>query len=486
MRKALILASLASLLISVTAFAGVTITIQNNDSVGVGFNDPTPATPVGGNPGTTLGQQRLNAFKFAAGIWGAILDSPVPIVIGAKFAPINSTSSPCTSTTAILGQAGPTGYISDFANAPIAHVGYPMALANKLAGTDLNGAAAEITAQFNSLVDNATCLGDTNFYYGYDSNHGKDIDLVSVLLHEFAHGLGFAGNASTTSGNFGSSGTPSVFDIHTYDNQAGLHWDQMSSQQRLLSMVNTGHLSWDGTLTKAHAATLLKPVAFLSVSSPASKSYDIGTASFGASLTNVNLTGDIVAALDSSDLIGPSTTDGCSAYTNASAVAGKWALVDRGGNAAGDPPCTFVLKAQNAQKAGAIGIIIADNRADTCLPPGMSGNDPSLTIPVISVSQADGAAIRAAAVEGEHATLGIDPTRVAGATADGYPRLYAPCTVAAGSSIYHFDTTANPSLLMEPFISDDVNHTPDLTLDELRDIGWTITQPQGRTILRRR
>lgn len=487
MRKALILASLASLFVSASAFAAVTITIQNSDGAGVGFNDPTPATPIGGNPGTTLGQQRLNAFKFAAGIWGEILDSPVPIVINANFAPINIPSTPCTSTTGILGQAGTTGFVSDFANAPIAHVGYPMALANMLAGRDLNGSVAEINATFNSLVDNATCLGDTNFYYGYDGNHGKDLDLVSVLLHEFAHGLGFAGNTNVGSGNFGSSGIPSVFDIHTYDNQAGLHWDQMSPEQRLVSMVNTGHLGWDGTRTKAHAATLLKPAAFLTVNSPSSKSYDIGTASFGASLTNINVSGDIVAATDASDLIGPSTTDGCSAYTNANAVAGKWALVDRGGNAAGDPPCTFALKAKNAQNAGAVGIIIADNKKDTtCLPPSMSGSDGSITIPVISVSQNDGAAIRASLTGGASATLRTDPTRVAGATPEGLPRLYAPCTVANGSSIYHFDVTANPSLLMEPFLSDDLNHTPDLTLDELRDIGWNITLPQGRTILRRR
>ena len=38
---------------------GATITIVNMNAPGVGFNDPTPAAPVGGNPGTTVGQQRL-------------------------------------------------------------------------------------------------------------------------------------------------------------------------------------------------------------------------------------------------------------------------------------------------------------------------------------------------------------------------------------------------------------------------------------------
>ena len=44
------------------ARAAATIVIVNQNDPGVGFNDPTPVAPVGGNPGTTLGQQRLNAF----------------------------------------------------------------------------------------------------------------------------------------------------------------------------------------------------------------------------------------------------------------------------------------------------------------------------------------------------------------------------------------------------------------------------------------
>jgi len=59
-----------------TSFAGeALIIIVNVNGAGVGFNDPTPAAPVGGNTGTTLGQQRLIAFQHAANLWGARLDS---------------------------------------------------------------------------------------------------------------------------------------------------------------------------------------------------------------------------------------------------------------------------------------------------------------------------------------------------------------------------------------------------------------------------
>src|SRR3954451_10265784 len=101
--RALGLCVLAALLLagSVPAFATAHIVIVNTDPAGSGFNDPTPAAPVGGNPGTTVGQQRLIAFQYAADIWGSILDSPVTIYIQSAFDPL-----PCTETSAVLGSAG--------------------------------------------------------------------------------------------------------------------------------------------------------------------------------------------------------------------------------------------------------------------------------------------------------------------------------------------------------------------------------------------
>jgi hypothetical protein len=69
-------------------------------------------------------------------------------------------------------------------------------------------------------------------------------------------------------------------------------------------------------------------------------------------------------------------------------------------------------------------------------------------------------------------------------------RLYTPCELELGSSVYHFDTVASPNVLMEPNISDDLRHEVDLTLFQLLDIGWTTPQkappvPSGRRTLRR-
>ena len=55
---ALLVLGLAALLLSTRpASAEATLTMQNADTAGEGFNDATPATPVGGNAGTTLGER---------------------------------------------------------------------------------------------------------------------------------------------------------------------------------------------------------------------------------------------------------------------------------------------------------------------------------------------------------------------------------------------------------------------------------------------
>ena len=64
-----------------SALAQGQIIIINNNAPGVGFNDPTPAAPVGGNPGMTLGQQRLNVFEHAANIWEQVLQPKNDILV---------------------------------------------------------------------------------------------------------------------------------------------------------------------------------------------------------------------------------------------------------------------------------------------------------------------------------------------------------------------------------------------------------------------
>jgi hypothetical protein len=475
--------SLALLLAcTVTASAGTgRIIIRNLDAKGVGFDDPTPVEPIGGNPGTTLGAQRLFVFQEAARRWQNSLDTNVDIVVAATFAPIGD----CSASEAVLGAAGPMYYKHSFLGAPQGNVWYPAALANKLAGVDLDN-RDDITATFNADVDEPECLSvaDSDWYYGLDGNHGSDIDLFVVVLHEIGHGLGFVGRGSDFADN-----RPSVFETHMFDASLGLRWDQMTLEQRRASVTNTGNVLWDGPNVRENISRYLTPVTTLTVTEPATiaRNYDIGFAAFGANAKTSALSGKVVLAVDAANFEGPTVNDGCTPFTNAGAIAGNIALVDRGTPPEPAPSCTFAKKALNAQNAGAIGVIIADNRRETCMPPAMAGTTDAVRIPVVSITQDVGDALKAqlSANTQVNTMLRVDPSQLAGASQEGYIRLYSPCTQEPGSSTYHWDVVASPNLLMEPNVNSDLQHGLDLTMSQLLDIGWTLPARSGRRILKR-
>jgi len=223
------------------------IAIVNNDAPGEGFNDPTVVTPVGGNPGTTLGQQRLNVFKQAAKLWEAVLNSNVPIKVDATFDPLS-----CTASQAVLGSAGTQTAHTNFANAPFANTWYPQALANSLANADLSATIDDISAAFNSSIDNNNnCLNNTNWYYGLDGiRPAGTIELLSVVLHEIGHGLGFQTFVNIATGARFNN-TNDIFMLNLEDHSLGKTWDLLSDAQRLVSETDTADLHWVGTSTTA-------------------------------------------------------------------------------------------------------------------------------------------------------------------------------------------------------------------------------------------
>lgn len=450
--------------------ASAHITIVNTDPAGQGLNDPTPRTPVGGNPGTTLGQQRLNALNYAASLWGALLDSPVEIRIRAGFASLQ-----CDATTAVLAQTGPTQGLSDFVPNPgfpgpeFPATWYPVALANRRAGKDLLPGIDDIGTTINMKAGKSGCGFD--FYYGLDGQAGPNIDLVTVLLHEFTHGLGFVTEVNLSTGEERLGQQPDVFERKIFDNSMGKLWIEMTDAERAASAVNSGKVVWVGSAVTAMVPGIMKGTPTLQVVSPASVAgkYAAQTADFGQALTDAGLLGQLVAAIDPSDAAGPSTFDACSALTNASAVAGKIALVDRSLK-----NCTFVVKTRNAQAAGAIGVVVADTE-DATPPPGMTagGQDTTdITIPAAMITKADGAKLRAALDSGVAVDLLLDDTRLAGTDGENHLLLYTPNPLSSGSSVVHWDTSDFPNLLMEPSINADLNHGVDVTLAFLRDIGW--------------
>jgi len=443
------------LLAGVAAGHAANIVILNLDSAGEGFNDGTAAAPVGGNPGITIGQQRLNVFQEAADIWGALLPSAVNIIVEARFNPLN-----CDASGAVLGAAGAIDAAASFPGAPLFNTWYHIALANRLAGSDLS-AFSDIQATFNSSIDNNNnCLAGTNWYYGFDGNEGTDVELLPVVLHELAHGLGFSTFVNLSTGQE-AAGFPDVYETNLRDNTSGLNWHQMSNVQRRNSAVNTGNVVWSGPTTTAVSDKFLGGLPVMIVNSPMTlpATMALGTAGFGPSLTNPGITGDIVLVSDGSGTV----TDACEPLVNGAQVAGNIALIDRG-------TCTFVSKAQAAQDAGAIAVIIADNLSAST-PPGLGGSGPGITIPVVSITLADGNAIKAE-LPGVNVTLTLDPSMLAGADGSNRVKVYAPNPLQSGSSISHWDVSATPNLLMEPAINDNLSSSVDLTLAHFADIGW--------------
>lgn len=472
MRGKLFACAAALLLLLTAGTAGAaTITIVNVDGPGEGFNDPTPATPVGGNPGTTLGQQRLLAFQDAADVWAQTLDSPVEIRIQASIDPLF-----CTAGSATLGAAGTIQVARDFPGAPLAGTWYHIALANKLAGVDLipgapGTGADDIQAFFNSDIDNnPNCLAGTNWYYGLDHNEGTDIDFKAVVLHELNHGLGFANFVDETTGAL-LAGFPGVYSHFTLDTNLGLYWDQMTNAQRQASAISCDAVVWDGPNVNTFAPFVLdQGTPILDVQAPNSiaGAYRVGTASFGPAISSPGVTGSVELVDDATGTV----TDGCEPLVGF--TAGNIALIDRGS-------CAFTVKVQNAEAAGATAAIIADNVAG-CPPVGLGGAG-TTNIPAARITLDLGNDIKTALGGGTvTANLGVDASRLAGANSAGMVQLYAADPVAPGSSISHWDTLASPDLLMEPFSTPGLTSDLDLSPAQAADIGWMFLQTCGNNL----
>lgn len=484
--------ALAVGLLLVTSAQAATIVIQSRDAAGVGFNDPTPVAPVGGNPETTLGAQRMYVYRYVADLWEAAIDSPVTITVNAGWEALS-----CTATTAVLGSAGAWNIWRDFPNGTPG-TWYPQALANKLTGANLttgipdDGSGygnVDIKTQFNINLGSTNCLTGSAFYLGVDGNAGTQVNFATTLLHELGHGLGFS--VLTVQGTTGyrlngdgsafvaSGGLPSVWEQFMYDSTAGKTWLNMTSAERQASALNSLQLGWNGTNAKAAAASVLRrtpSVRITTVVPGAAGYYEYGAATFGPSITTPSTLGMLAVIPAGSS----TSSQGCTAFDTAAttAVAGKVVILDRG-------TCTFVVKVKNAQNAGAIGALIADN-VDAAIS-GLGGTDASITIPSARITKSAGtklkAAVASASIYGARnrpgtvlATWSADPTRVAGADSSGRPLLYTPTTYASGSSVSHWDTSASPNLLMEPSINSDLTNLlvppKDITLPLLKDLGW--------------
>lgn len=441
--------------------AQTVISLSIGDGNNEGFNDPAPAVPVGGNNGTTLGEQRMRVFERAAEIWGELINSDVEIVISAQFNPQD-----CGADGSTLGSAGPVTAFGNFPNAPRTNRLYPSALASSIAGFDLSDDMPEINAIFNSEIDTG-CSGATGWYYGLDGLSPPDrIELLPVVLHEIGHGLGFVTFTDLETGDFAID-VPDIWADFLFDLDIGQNWSNLTAAQRVTSAINDPNLVWNGpSVNSAFPQVLSNPQQF-TVNSPGSIAGSVFPASavFGPALPQQGITGQLVLANDG---IGPDSTDGCSALNNAAEINGNIALIRRG-------QCNFTVKTRNAQDAGAVAVVIANNVPENL--PTLGGTDPLINIPTVGIEQDLGDAIEALLPSpGVNATIGFDQNLFAGAN-DGFLRMNAADPLALGSSVAHWTSDALPNLLMEPAVTASLFNQVDLTLNLFEDIGWSVNFP---------
>ena len=168
----------------------------------------------------------------AVDVWSADFSSPVTISVDASWGR--------SSSWGILGSARPTNFYSAFAGAPDPSLWYSSALANSLAGKDLDKSNPEMIIQVNSGAAWNT-RGD-----GSPSNN--EYDLESVFLHEIAHGLGFLSNDAYDSFyGIASLDQPTPYDAYA-QTADGRRLADLPSPSLELGKALTTSLVWSGPL----------------------------------------------------------------------------------------------------------------------------------------------------------------------------------------------------------------------------------------------
>ena len=178
----------------------------------------------------TVPASAREAVQAAVDTWAANFASTVPVSVNVTWSKASSEG--------ILAAASSKNNYANFTGAPDKTLYYASALANALAGKDLDPVSPEIEITISS---------DAPWYLGVDGKcPPRSYDLQSVILHEMAHGLGFiSGNYYDELSGLGRILQPTPFDAYA----------QLPDGRRLADMPNssletgkalTSTLMWSG------------------------------------------------------------------------------------------------------------------------------------------------------------------------------------------------------------------------------------------------
>ncbi|MBW6536540.1 MAG: T9SS type A sorting domain-containing protein [Mariniphaga sp.] len=150
-----------------------------------------------------LTEEAKLALNYAVYIWEDLFYSPVPVNLLVKMESMDAN---------VLAKSRPTSFYMNFEETLYKNVYYPVALAEKLSGEDMNSGNYDIICCFNLNVP---------WYFGTDGNTPEThYDFLTAVLHEIAHGFGFSGFYKDDGSNgFLNNGNnvPSIYDFFVYN-----------------------------------------------------------------------------------------------------------------------------------------------------------------------------------------------------------------------------------------------------------------------------
>lgn len=185
------------------------------------------------------------SIQRAIDIWSENFSSKVPVNVNVAW-----TKAP---NSTILASASAKNIFSNFNGAPDKTLYYPSALANALAGVDLDIGEPELEINVTT--------GDF-WYYGLDGKcPSNKYDLVSVILHEMAHGLGFmSGTYYDPATRVGRFLQPTAFDAYV-QLPDGRRLVDLPSPSLEIGAALTSTLLWSGA-NALKANNGVKPLLF--------------------------------------------------------------------------------------------------------------------------------------------------------------------------------------------------------------------------------
>jgi len=151
-------------------------------------------------------EEAKEAFLYALSVWDQKITSTIKIRVLAKWENLSNNT---------LGEGKPAVFYRNFKGTPISNVFYPVALAEKITGREINKSyEADIVCSFNKTA---------SWYFGVNGQTpASNYDFITAALHEIGHGLGISGFFKNDNGiaqYSNSSNAPAIYDYYIFNRE---------------------------------------------------------------------------------------------------------------------------------------------------------------------------------------------------------------------------------------------------------------------------